>query len=415
MGVPGGPMPFLPMFPNGAIPFGIVGPGAAYDPHEARMDMRPSGNMMAINGRALPPRPPLLSRTKEDSPQTARASGELPVIQDLTPQIPEDPATASSQPPPPSQDGSTWMQSAPLPQQPQPMDVDTGTSQNVRGGSGGARGGFRGGGRGTFSGDAQLFRPERRNDKTLVVEKIPEDKLSLDSVNSWFKRFGTVTNVAIDARTAKALVSFSDHNEAHAAWKSEDAVFGNRFVKVFWHRPMEGHGQKGTRMLAASAPLVANIAARTATPTTLTTAPTTTTARKPVVASNAAAELAAKQKLLEEQIADQKSLMASLATASGEEKKTIMARLRKLGEEMKPSSSPTSIPGEAPSHSTSTKQRPAASTEHLSQHDKERVRLDKELDLRAATDNESTAELQAKLAKLKEEVRVCVHFTCHER
>lgn len=133
-------------------------------------------------------------------------------------------------------------------------------------------------------------------------------------------------------------------------------------------------------------------------------------ARKPVIASNTASELAAKQKLLEEQITEQKSLMASLATASGEEKKTIMARLRKLGEEMKPSSSPASVPGEAPSHSTSTSQRPPGPTEHHNQHDKERERLDKELDLHAVTGDESTAELQAKLAKLKEEVRVCVHF-----
>lgn len=401
MGSPGGPIPFLPMFPNTVMPFGMVGPGAAYDPHEARMDMRPSGNMIGINGRA-PPRTPVLSRAQEDSSQTARTSGELPVIQDLTPQIPEDPSTTVSQPP--SQDGATWMQSAPLPQQPEAMDVDTGaSSRHVRTASGSVRGGFRAEGRGTFSGDAQSFRPERRNDKTLVVEKIPEDKLSLDAVNSWFKRFGTVTNVAIDARTAKALVSFADHNEAHAAWKSEDAVFGNRFVKVFWHRPMEGRGQKGTRMLAASAPLVANITARSATPTSPTSTSTTTAPRKPIVASHAAAELAAKQKLLEEQIAEQKSFMASLATASGEEKKVIMARLRKLGEEMKPSSS-ASIPGEASPHSASATQQAGGSMEHLSQHDKERERLDKELDLHAVTD-ESTADLQAKLAKLKEEVR----------
>lgn len=401
MGATGAQMPFLPMFPSGAMPFGMVPPGATYDPHEARMDMRPGGNVMSTNGRAPPPRPPLLPRAQDDSSPTAHPSGELPVIQDLTPQTSEGPAT--SQPP---QDSMTWVQTGPLPQQVQPMDVDVAPpSQNVRAGSGGVRGGFRGGGRGTFSGDAQSFRPERRNDKTLVVEKIPEDKLSLDTVNSWFKRFGTVTNVAIDARTAKALVSFSDHSEAHAAWKSEDAVFGNRFVKVFWHRPMEGHGQKGARMLAASAPLIANIAARSAAPTIPPAGTSTTTnARKPVATSNAAAELAAKQKLLEEQIAEQKSLMASLGTASAEEKKTIMARLRKLGEEMKLSSAPASIPGEA---STSTT-RPASSTEHPSQLDKERERLDKELDLRAVTGDESTADLQAKLTKLKEEVRVCI-------
>ena len=388
-------MSFLPMFANGAMPFGMVGPGAAYDPHEARMDMRPAGNMMGVNGRA-PPRPPVLPRAQEDGPQTARTSGELPVIQDLTPQSSED-STVALQPPLP-QDGMTWMQSAP--QQPEAMEVDSSApSQHVRSGSGVAR--VRGDGRGTFSGDAQSFRPERRNDKTLVVEKIPEDKLSLDAVNGWFKRFGTVTNVAIDTPTAKALVSFSDHSEAHAAWKSEDAVFGNRFVKVFWHRPMEGRGQKGTRMLAASAPLVANIGVRSVTPASTST---TIPARKPAVASSASAELAAKQKRLEEQIAEQKSLMASLATVSGDEKKSIMARLRKLGEEMKPSSPAV----ETLSHAASTTQRTAGSTEQLSQQDKERERLDKELDLHAVTGAESTAELQAKLAKLKEEVRLFI-------
>jgi hypothetical protein len=120
----------------------------------------------------------------------------------------------------------------------------------------------RGGRPGFYSGEVQRFHPERRGDKTLVVEKIPEDKLSLDAVNSWFKRFGTVTNVAVDAASAKALVSFSTHEEAQAAWKTEDAVFGNRFVKVFWHRPMGGQGLAGQRALAASAPIVASVVAK---------------------------------------------------------------------------------------------------------------------------------------------------------
>jgi RNA-binding protein 26 len=78
----------------------------------------------------------------------------------------------------------------------------------------------------------QRFHPERQ-DKTLVVEKILEDKLSLDTVNGWFKHFGTVTNVAVDVSSSKALVSFSSNEEAHTAWKSEDAAFGNRFVRCF--------------------------------------------------------------------------------------------------------------------------------------------------------------------------------------
>jgi RNA-binding protein 26 len=90
----------------------------------------------------------------------------------------------------------------------------------------------------------QRFHLEQR-DRTLVVEEIPGDRLSPDAVNGWFKRFGTVTNVAVDATSAKALVSFSTHKEAHAAWKTEDAIFGNRFIKVFWDRPMEGQDLAG--------------------------------------------------------------------------------------------------------------------------------------------------------------------------
>ncbi|KIJ68757.1 hypothetical protein HYDPIDRAFT_107002 [Hydnomerulius pinastri MD-312] len=420
MGPTGAQMPFLPMFANGGMPFAIAGPGAAYDPNEARMDMRPNGNVVGMNGRGGPhQRAPVMPRAQqEDSLHTTRASGELPVIQDLTPQIPEDPSAN-----PQSQDSRTAPNGAhiPAPYQPQTanMDVDMSapapsSQDTARGGfGGGGRGAPRGGGRGTFFGDAQSFRPERRNDKTLVVEKIPEDKLSLDAVNSWFKRFGTVTNVAIDARSAKALVSFSEHSEAHAAWKSEDAVFSNRFVKVFWHRPMEGHGQKGTRMLAASGPLVANITARNTNPPTFVPATTVTAppaetpaavpARKQSVPATAASDLAAKQKLLEQQIGEQKSLMASLATASGEEKKVIMARLRKLGEEMKPSPSPAPTPAPAPAQSPppSATQRPAP---QLDEHEKKlRERLDKELELHAATGGESTEDLQTKLAKLKEE------------
>lgn len=258
-------------------------------------------------------------------------------------------------------------------------------------------GGFRGGrggggprGKGVFNGEVHKFNPERKNDKTLVVEKIPDDKLSLEHVNGWFKRFGTVTNVAIDSSSAKALVSFSNHEEAHAAWKSEDAVFNNRFVKLFWHRPMEGHGQAGVRMLAASAPMVANFTKPEPVPPTPAASTSSRTLATPArkVVSAASSALAAKQKLLEKQIAEQKALMASLSTASPDEKKEIMNRLRKLGEEM--TAAPvTPVKSEDPEK-------------------KERERLDKELDLHSATvkvegEEESTEDLKAKLERLKAE------------
>lgn len=394
----GATVPFLSIF--GGMPF--MPQGAPYDPHEARMDMRPNGVGIGL-GRGTQ-RAPLLSRAQqEDGSQVSHAvdrSGELPVIQDLTPQPPPE-----SVPPAVSAGDYIPQSSTPMQQQPiQHIDVEMGvpsvpgpSTYNTHGGfGGGMRGAPRG--RGIFGGDAQTFRPERRQDKTLVVEKIPEDKLSLDAVNSWFKRFGTVTNVAIDARSAKALVSFAEHTEAHAAWKSEDAVFGNRFVKVFWHRPMEGHGQTGSRMLAASAPLLANLAAReTAMPSAPSQPPAplaTTPTRKPLLQSPTVSELAAKQKLLEQQIAEQKSLMTSLETSSPEEKKGILARLRKLGEEMTISSPLSATPAKV--HSPT----PVLTTQN-DHEKKERERLDKELELHAV--GESTEELKAKLAKLREE------------
>ncbi|KAL4268008.1 hypothetical protein AB1N83_000733 [Pleurotus pulmonarius] len=398
-------MPFMPMFPG--MPFDMG--GGAYDPNQARMDMRPPVN----GGRHM--RAPLLPRIQQEDGKVVhpmQTTGELPVIQDLTPQIPQIesttiPADSDNAPQPiqshvPSfrQNGAPdtianvngeYSQPQFLDMSNSAMEVDVGPSIPARGN--GFRGrGYMGRGRGgVFGGEVHNFqRPERRKDKTLVVEKIPADKLTLDLVNGWFKQFGTVTNVAVDVSGGKALVSFSTHEEAHAAWKAEEAVFGNRFVKVFWHRPMEGQGQVGTRMLAASAHLVANTphkpptqAQAPATPT-----PVASTSRK----SSTTSALAAKQQLLEQQIAEQKSLMASLASASAEEKKTIMARLRKLGEEM--SSKPAASP--APSKP------PTAAPEDL-----EKERLDKELEALNSgppdTSSETTEDLKAKLEQLKAE------------
>ncbi|KAG6891430.1 hypothetical protein C0992_007209 [Termitomyces sp. T32_za158] len=420
------PLPFLPMFPGAGNPFGMGGGmGTAYDPHEARMDMRPMGNR---NQRA-----PLLPRIQqEDGSQVAHsnATGELPVIQDLTPSSPANekitspgqghvesqnttPQTLPHQQPSLPQpetypspydlmqvDGQPYM---PNPSSNMGMHMNPPTNHQPIG-SRPPRGGGRGrGGGGTFGGDNPNFRSERRNDKTLVVEKIPEDKLTLEQVNEWFKRFGTVTNVAIDSVNAKALISFANHDEAYAAWKSEDAVFNNRFVKLFWHRPMEGHGSLGTRMLVASAPLVANMANKETTrPATTPSKPVTSQKTPASAASTSVSALAAKQQLLEQQIAEQKSLMASLDQASPEEKKTIMARLRKLGDEMHLGTTTHEAPAPKPNPKPTT---PKAVNGTVDMQKKERERLDKELDMHSAGGGEeSTEDLKAKLEKLKAEV-----------
>ncbi|KAF8649884.1 hypothetical protein AX16_005646 [Volvariella volvacea WC 439] len=394
-------LPFYPMFP-GLVPFA----GAAYDPHEARMDMRPLGGRNHA-------RAPVIPRSQQEG-QGMQMSGELPVIQDLTPVVPPEAGLDSDVPSTSVEHDQGFepedhsVAEAPVNSPNGSNGVDMDVSQQAPFTAVGLhnfRGGGRGGrGRGTFGGEAHRFRPEKRNDKTLVVEKIPEDKLSMERVREWFERFGTVTQVAIDPHSPKALVSFSTHEEAHAAWKSEDAVFNNRFVKIFWHRPLEGHGLAGARALAASAPLVANMAARS-TPAHAPPPATTTTqlaATRKTNANTTASDLAAKQALLEQQIAEQKSLMASLDTASAEEKKEILSRLRKLNEEMKKPVSST--------QNTSLNGASQANT------GKEKERLDKELELHSAKgavteggEEESTEALKAKLEQLKAEVRSITH------
>lgn len=381
-------LPFMPMY--GGMPFGMNGAqGQTYDPNEPQMDMR--------------------GRQPQRVPTMPRADGEMygahvepPVIQDLTPTPAQPNATNGNHPMSSGNAGGSndvHMQSPPSQQQLAPQ-TPTSTIRPQRGGN---RGRGRGG-RGAFA-DRPSFGDQNDN-KTIVVEKIPEEHLSLESVNNWFKRFGTVTNVAVDGAGGKALVSFSTHEEAFAAWKAEEAVFNNRFVKIFWHRPMAGQGGVGSKALQASAPLVANLASRESGPIAETqetpkpvapTAPNLSTKPKPKPYISA---LHAKQQLLEKQIAEQKELMAKLSKATPEEKKEIMSRLRKLDSEMK-----------APSV-------PVASTPSTTSEDdkekKKRMLLDMELDMHAKTTEEngpsengatSSENLQEKLARLREEAK----------
>lgn len=308
-------------------------PHLAYDPNAPQLDMRPQ--MQSSTGLPMP-------HASEGSGNGS--NGQPPAIQDLTParsreqgdyqQFSQHPSTANG--------GSPVSAMA----VDQPLSTPNGSS-HMNGIPRPTRG-YRGRGRGAHGtfGDHQSFSENKdggRNGKTLVIEKIPDDKLSLEAVNSWFKRFGTVTNVAVDTPGKKALVSFSSHEEARAAWQSEEAIFNNRFVKVFWHRPMGGQGSVGAHALEASASALASM-------TDSPKAKTHSFEGAPRWSGNASAavtslkwsgEAKGKQNSLERQIAEQKELMSKLGSASGEEKKEIMARLRKLNAEMKsPSTSP---------------------------------------------------------------------------
>ncbi|CAE6529417.1 unnamed protein product [Rhizoctonia solani] len=243
---------------------------------------------------------------------------------------------------------------------------------------------------------------EPRRDKTLVVEKIPPERLSLEELNNWFKRFGTVTNVAIDAPSAKALISFSTHDEARDAWRSEDAVFGNRFVKLYWHRPMGNHGQAGAKLLAASAPIISN----------LSTVPKADPA-PPKPAPPKPAVIDPSQQKFERLMAEQKVLMVKLTSANPEEKQSIKTRLRELITELQDVSAAMrngSATPSAPASKPGSSQSPAPTQTNGATTTK-KDQLDKDLDMMSTEPQESkdpesegvNSELQAKLKKLREE------------
>jgi len=94
---------------------------------------------------------------------------------------------------------------------------------NRLGGRGRGRGGAHGGRHGGAS--------------KLLVKNIPSGLNTIAHINNHFTRFGTLVNVQIHFENdpGAALVSFAHPNEATAAMNSPDAVFGNRFIKMFYN------------------------------------------------------------------------------------------------------------------------------------------------------------------------------------
>lgn len=83
--------------------------------------------------------------------------------------------------------------------------------------------------------------------KKLVVEKIPDDFCTIECVNDYFRTFGAIVNIQVQVGERRAVIEFSQHDEARRAHSCPDAAFGNRFVKIFWVKEEEGSGNGGAR------------------------------------------------------------------------------------------------------------------------------------------------------------------------
>jgi len=75
------------------------------------------------------------------------------------------------------------------------------------------------------------------NKCTLEVRKIPSNLNTITNLNSHFSKFGTIVNIQVnfEGDSEAALIQFTSHSQALAAYRCTEAVLNNRFIKVFWH------------------------------------------------------------------------------------------------------------------------------------------------------------------------------------
>lgn len=129
------------------------------------------------------------------------------------------------------------------------------------------RGSYRGRGRGgSDRGGFASRKPNRaefsqagpNNDRSItavVVEQIPEEHFSEDDVRAFFSDFGPIEDISMHAYKRLAIVKYSDNASAYRAYNSPKVIFENRFVKVFWYKPVAktDDPSSGERKLSASA------------------------------------------------------------------------------------------------------------------------------------------------------------------
>jgi RNA-binding protein 26 len=253
-----------------------------------------------------------------------------------------------------------------------------------RGGGRGGRG-IRGRGRGGFAASGGRSHQNRHN-SSIVVENIPQEHCVIDKVNEYFKQFGTITNISLQPENSKAVIQYSNHTEADAAYSSPDVIFNNRFVKVYWQKA-ESKGQETV-----------------VTPPQKPTPPKSYEPSPEVVAAKAAefAKLKehkqkqqqarlqtmlelqkSKEQLIQKQIQEQKILMEKLANAkTPEERNSIKQALNNIN----------SAPSSTPPPTTA----PAV--------EGDRPAVDEEAQAEDGKKEETAEELKAKLAKLEAEV-----------
>lgn len=92
--------------------------------------------------------------------------------------------------------------------------------------------------------DFNRLGPRQKNpvNCSLELKKVPRGLNNITHLNNHFAKFGKIVNIQVsyEGDPEGAIVTFSSHAEANAAYRSTEAVLNNRFIKVFWHAPNDG-------------------------------------------------------------------------------------------------------------------------------------------------------------------------------
>ncbi|CAO3621020.1 unnamed protein product [Cunninghamella blakesleeana] len=193
----------------------------------------------------------------------------------------------------------------------------------------------------------QQQQQQQQQQTAVVVDNIPPEMCDMTKINEYFKKFGTITNIKLQVQ--KAIVHFNTHAEAEAAYSSPDAIFDNRFVKVYWYKESDDQSTFESKPKAQNhwKPHPPSLP-----PSTLNTEP------DPTEVAAKAAELAKireeklkkrqeqmkavldaqkqKEQLLQQKIDEQKNLLSKLSDKSltAKEKEELLAELKKIASDI---------------------------------------------------------------------------------
>lgn len=164
-------------------------------------------------------------------------------------------------------------------------------------------------------------RPPRGSSRVISIDNIPPASLTEAAVRHFFQPFGHILSVGIDEDNRTATITFSTPHQADRAVASPQAVFGNRFVRVYRAHDSDavlspsGPGEPDP---GEPGPGIARAAAAAS-----TTSPPP--ARVSVSATRA--------ELLERNAQQQRSLLSEFEHADSARKSAIMGSLRSLASE----------------------------------------------------------------------------------